>query len=256
MGLINEIFDLTGKVAVITGGGAGLGKVFGRAFAGSGANVVLAARKVERCEEAAQELHKYGIKAIPVKTDVSKEEDCKRLVEITMKEFGKIDILVNNAAATWGEPFLGYSLQGWKKVIDVNLTGTFILSREASKVMVTQNSGKIINVSSVNGYVGSDPNLQQTIAYHSSKGAIVAFTKDLAMTLAPHNIQVNVLVPGYFSSGLTRLHPQLDKMISLHPLGRLGEENELIGASIFLASNASNFMTGAELVIDGGYLAR
>lgn len=250
-----EMFDLTGKVAVITGGSIGLGAYMGTGLAEAGANVVVAARKVERCRDMCAQLEQScGVRAVPAACDVAKAEDCQALVDLTMKEFGRIDILINNAGYTWAADAMNYPMDKWQQILDVNLTGLFHLSALAARVMKEQGGGKIINITSVAGFLGTVPEAQNTIAYNASKGAVVALTKDLACKWARYGIYVNAIAPGFFpthmSGGLLEKNKHL--VLPRVPVGRLGNEDDLKGVVVFLASRASDYVTGQCIMVEGG----
>ncbi|SFD93815.1 gluconate 5-dehydrogenase [Bacillus sp. OV194] len=249
-----KLFDLTGKTAIITGGGRGLGQQIAEAFAEAGANVVLCSRKVEACEEAAQKLKQLGIKTLALKCDISNPEDVQSVIDRTQQEFDSIDILVNNSGATWGAPAAEMPYEAWKKVIDVNVTGTFLMSQAAGKVMIEQKSGKIINIASVAGLGGTDPRYMDTIGYNTSKGAVITFTKDLAVKWGQHNINVNAIAPGFFPTKMSKvlIEHGKDAILEGTPLNRFGSDDDLKGAALFLASNASNYVSGDVLIVDGG----
>ncbi len=199
---INELFSLRKMVAIITGGGRGIGKFIAGGLAEAGADVVIASRKIENCVEAAKEFEELGVKAIAVQCDLAKEEDIDNLVKSAMESFGRINILVNNAGLTWGAPTLEYPTDKWEKVINVNLRAAFLLSRNVARIMVKQNRGKIINITSVLSFRGATEKMNAAIAYNASKGGINALTLDLAVKLARNNINVNGIVPGYFVTDL------------------------------------------------------
>ncbi|MED2973787.1 SDR family oxidoreductase [Fictibacillus sp. B-59209] len=249
-----KLFDLTGKTAIITGGGRGLGQQIAEAFAEAGANVVLCSRKVEACEQAAQKLKQLGIKTLALKCDISNPEDVQSVIDRTLQEFDSIDILVNNSGATWGAPAAEMPYEAWKKVIDVNVTGTFLMSQAAGKVMIEQKSGKIINIASVAGLGGTDPRYMDTIGYNTSKGAVITFTKDLAVKWGQHNINVNAIAPGFFPTKMSKvlIEHGKDAILEGTPLNRFGSDDDLKGAALFLASNASNYVSGDVLIVDGG----
>ncbi|UZJ76880.1 SDR family oxidoreductase [Fictibacillus sp. KU28468] len=249
-----KLFDLTGKTAIITGGGRGLGQQIAEAFAEAGANVVLCSRKVEACEETAQKLKQLGIKTLALKCDISNPEDVQSVIDRTLQEFDSIDILVNNSGATWGAPAAEMPYEAWKKVIDVNVTGTFLMSQAAGKVMIEQKSGKIINIASVAGLGGTDPRYMDTIGYNTSKGAVITFTKDLAVKWGQHNINVNAIAPGFFPTKMSKvlIEHGKDAILEGTPLNRFGSDDDLKGAALFLASNASNYVSGDVLIVDGG----
>ncbi|MFB6465368.1 SDR family oxidoreductase [Cytobacillus sp. Hz8] len=249
-----KLFDLTGKTAIITGGGRGLGAQIAEGFAEAGANIVLCSRKVEACQKVANQLEKLGVKTLALACDISDPDDVNRVVEETIKEFGSIDILVNNSGATWGAPVAEMPFDAWQKVINVNVTGTFLMSQAVGRVMIEQNTGKIINIASVAGLGGTDPRVMDTIGYNTSKGAVITFTKDLAVKWGPYNINVNAIAPGFFPTKMSKVLIENGKnpILESTPLRRFGTENDLKGAAVFLASEASSFITGDVLIVDGG----
>ena len=253
---VKQLLYLTGRVAVITGGSIGLGRQMAEGLAEMGANLVLCARKPERCQEAATELQQLGIKAIALACDIRNQTSVQELVDRTLAQFGKIDILINNAGISWGAPVEEMRLEDWSKVIETNLTGSFLCAQAVGKIMIGQGRGKIINIASVAGLGGAPPELP-AIGYHASKGGVVSFTKDLACKWAAHNIQVNAIAPGWFpthmSSRVIERHREL--FLSHIPARRFGHEDDLKGAAVFLASDASNYVTGHVLVVDGGQTA-
>jgi NAD(P)-dependent dehydrogenase (short-subunit alcohol dehydrogenase family) len=251
---VNELFDLTGKVAIVTGGGRGLGQQIAEGFAEAGANVVVCSRKLEACQEVSDELKKIGVDSIALKCDVTNPEDIKNVVEKTLERFGRIDILVNNSGATWGALAEEMPLEAWNKVIDVNVTGTFLMSQAVGKVMIEQQSGKIINIASVAGLGGSNPKYMNAIGYNASKGAVITFTKDLAVKWGPHGIYVNAIAPGFFPTKMSKglLEQGGSGILEGTPLGKFGSDSDLKGVALFLAAPASNFVTGDVLVVDGG----
>ena len=253
---LKDLFNLSGKTALITGGYTGLGKQMAVALAEYGSDLVLAARKVERCEKVADEISQlFGIKAIAVQCDVSKEEDVVAAVSRTVENFGRLDILVNNAGITWGAPAEEYPLDKWQQVINVNLTGTFMAAKEAYRVMKKQGKGKIINVASVMGLVGCKANIMDAAAYNASKGAIVNMTRDLAAKWAPFGVNVNALSPGWFPTHMAEkvLEMRRKEFLDYIPAGRFGNDDDIKGAVLYLASNASDYMHGQVMVVDGGW---
>ena len=253
---VQELFDLSGKVAIVTGGSIGLGRQMAEALAEAGADLVLCARKKERCEKAAKELEALGTDVLALGCDVKKPAEVQAVLDATVERFGRLDILINNAGTSWGAPVEEMTLEQWNKVIETNLTGTFLFSQAAGKVMVPQKSGKIINITSVAGIHGAPPSFQ-AIGYHASKGGVIAFTKDLACKWGQHNIQVNAIAPGWFPTNMSAVVIERNRETFLQrlPLGRFGGENDLKGAAVFLASAASDFVTGHVLVVDGGQTA-
>jgi NAD(P)-dependent dehydrogenase (short-subunit alcohol dehydrogenase family) len=253
---VKEPFNLSGRVAIITGGSVGLGRQMAEGLAEAGANVVLCARKKERCEQAAAELKQLGVKTLALGCDVKKPNDVQAVVDATVAQFGRIDIMINNAGTSWGAPVEEMRLEQWNKVIETNLTGTFLFSQAVGKVMVPQRRGKIINIASVAGLRGAPPEFQ-AIGYHASKGGVIAFTKDLACKWGIHNIQVNAIAPGWFPTNMSQviIERNKDAFLGKIPLRRFGNENDLKGAAVYLSSDASDYVTGHVLVVDGGQTA-
>jgi NAD(P)-dependent dehydrogenase (short-subunit alcohol dehydrogenase family) len=253
---VKHLFDLTGRVAIVTGGSIGLGRQMAEGLAEMGASLVLCARKKERCEQAAEELRALGVKTLAVGCDVRDPASVRDLVAATISEFGRINILINNAGTSWGAPMQEMRLEHWNKVIETNLTGTFLCCQAAGKFMVSQKHGKIINIASTAGLRGSPPDFQ-AIGYHASKGGVIAFTKDLARKWAIHNVCVNAIAPGWFPTHMSEMVIERNRENILRgiPLGRFGNEHDLKGAAVFLASDASDFITGDVLVVDGGQSA-
>jgi NAD(P)-dependent dehydrogenase (short-subunit alcohol dehydrogenase family) len=251
-----QLFDLSGRVAIITGGSVGLGRQMAEGLAEMGADLVLCARKKEPCEQAAKDLQQLGVKALGLACDVRNQAAIHEVVETTVSRFGRIDILINNAGTSWGAPVEEMRLEHWNKVIETNLTGTFLFSQAAGKIMIGQRRGKIINIASVAGLHGAPPEFQ-AIGYHASKGGVITFTKDLACKWAMHNIHVNAIAPGWFPTNMSEVVIERNKesLRKRIPLGRFGNEDDLKGAAVFLASNASDFVTGHVLVVDGGQSA-
>lgn len=255
---VQQLFDLTGKTAIITGGGRGLGAQMAEAYAEAGANLVLCSRKKEACEEVARSMEeKHGVKTIALQCDVTNQDQVNEVVKQSIESFGKIDILVNNSGATWGAPSLEMPLEAWQKVMNVNATGTFLMAQAVGKVMVDQGAGKIINIASVAGLGGADPRFMDTVGYNASKGAILTLTKDLAVKWGVHGVNVNAIAPGFFPTKMSKvvLEQGGQHILDRTPLNRFGSEEDLKGAALFLASAASNYVTGETLVVDGGMQA-
>ena len=253
---VRELFELAGRTAIITGGAVGLGRQMADALAEMGANIVLCARKKERCVQAAEELQKLEVKTLALSCDVKNPADVHAVVDTTLATFGRIDILINNAGTSWGAPVEEMRMEQWNKVIETNLTGTFLFCQAVGKTMIAQRRGKIINIASVAGLGGSPPEFQ-AIGYHASKGGVIIFTKDLACKWGMHNIQVNAIAPGWFPTDMSRvlIERNREALLSRIPLNRFGSDRDLKGAAVFLASNASDFVTGHVLVVDGGQSA-
>jgi NAD(P)-dependent dehydrogenase (short-subunit alcohol dehydrogenase family) len=251
-----QMFDLAGRVAIVTGGSVGLGRQMAEGLAQMGANLVLCARKKERCLQAAEELRALGVQVLPMACDVKDPASIQEVVDASVKQFGRIDTLINNAGTSWGAPVESMTLEQWNKVIETNLTGTFLFSQAVGKVMIGQRRGKIINIASIAGLRGSSPKLP-AIGYSASKGGVIIFTKDLACKWGMHNIQVNAIAPGWFPTDMSEkvIERNKEALLAGIPLGRFGGPHDLKGAAIFLASDASSFITGHVLVVDGGQSA-
>jgi NAD(P)-dependent dehydrogenase (short-subunit alcohol dehydrogenase family) len=254
---VEDLFRLEDKTAIVTGGGSGIGRQMAGALAELGANVVLCARKVERCEQAAAELAELGVRTLALPCDVRSGEDVAAVVERAVDELGSIDVLVNNAGTSWGAPAEDTPLEGWQKVLDVNLTGVFLFSKAAGRVMIDRGGGSIVNIASVAGLRGSPPGAMDAIAYNASKGGVISFTRDLAQKWAHYGIRVNAIAPGWFPSDMSKilLERHGDSFLQSIPLRRFGGPEDLKGAVAFLASPASAYVTGHTLVVDGGQSA-
>jgi NAD(P)-dependent dehydrogenase (short-subunit alcohol dehydrogenase family) len=253
-----ELFDLTGKVAIVTGGATGLGRQIAQGLAECGADVVVCARNAERCEQAASELEAPGVRALGLGCDVRDPASIQAVVARTVEHLGRVDILVNNSGTSWGAAPEDVPLAGWQKVIDVNLTGAFLFAQAVGRELIRQgDGGKIINIASVAAFRGADPAAMDAVAYNASKGGLVAMTTDLAVKWAPHRICVNAIAPGWFPSDMSEsvLERSGHLLLSRIPLGRFGGADDLKGAAVFLASPASDFVTGTTLPVDGGQLA-
>jgi gluconate 5-dehydrogenase len=251
---VKNLFDLTGKVALITGGSRGLGLQMAEAFGEMGGKVAISARKTSELDEARAHLEKLGVECLALTNDLSKFEQIPTMVDAVVQHFGTIDILVNNAGATWGAPAEDYPLEAWNKVMNLNINAMFLLSQHVGKhLMIPKQAGKIINVASVAGLSGNPPGMA-TIAYNTSKGADINFTRALAAEWGRHNINVNAICPGFFptkmASGL--LEKIGDQMVARTPLQRLGGDEDLKGTAVFLASEASRHVTGQYIAVDGG----
>jgi gluconate 5-dehydrogenase len=255
---VQQLFDLTGQVALVTGGSRGLGLQMAHALGEAGAKIMLSSRKAADLEEAAAELQAAGIDARWIAADCGKEEDIRRLAAETMERMGPIDILVNNAGATWGAPAEDHPVEAWDKVMNLNVRGYFILSQEVAKhSFIPRGKGRILNVASIAGLAGN-PSEMKTIAYNTSKGAVINFTRALAGEWGEHGITVNAICPGFFPSKMTYgLLEKLgaDKMAAGAPLRRLGDNEDLKGLAVLFASDAGKHITGQWLAVDGGVSA-
>ena len=249
------MFDLKGKVAVVSGASSGLGKQMAKAFANQGADLVILARRIERLKELKKELEEQGVKVLPIKCDVTSTEDINNAAKLAEKEFGKVDILVNCAGSSKDKGVLDMQDDEWDFTIETDLTSVFKMTRAFANIMKKNNYGRIINIASMYGLVGNDE--IPTIAYHSSKGGVVNFTRAAAAELAKYNITVNAICPGYFYTELTTEVLESDyfkEFANNHvPMKRYGKEGELNAGAIFLASNEASYVTGVILPIDGGY---
>jgi NAD(P)-dependent dehydrogenase (short-subunit alcohol dehydrogenase family) len=255
---MSNLFDLTGKVAIVTGAGAGLGVTFSTALAEAGASVVCADINGENAEKTAADLTAKGHTAIGMAASVAVEADVEAMVTAAVETFGGVDILVNNAGIAAVGPAEETTLADWQRVVDVNLTGVFLCAKAAGQAMMkTGRGGRIINIASILGAVGSEP--VPAASYAATKGAVVNLTRDLAIHWAPHNIRVNALGPAYFPSemtaGLMADPAMLAAVEQRTPMGRVGRPEELKGPIVFLASDASSYVTGQTLYVDGGWTA-
>lgn len=250
---IRELFDLTGKVAIVTGGSRGIGVEMAEALAEAGASLMLCARREEWLNETVEEFRAKGFQVAGKACDVSKAEDVQAVVDETVAKFGKVDILINNAGVSWGAMPEDMTLEQWQKVIDVNLTGCFLMAQACGREMLKQNSGSIINIASIAG-ITSSANGPFYAGYVASKAGLIGLTRELAASWGRKGIRVNAVAPGFFHSRLA------DKVIDLYErviqetnvIPRIGNEGELKGITVFLASEASSYITGQTIAVDGG----
>ncbi|WP_321417886.1 glucose 1-dehydrogenase [uncultured Methanomethylovorans sp.] len=255
--MVNNLFDLSGKVAIVTGASGGLGVKFTKALASAGANITIAARRVEKLETLKVELEKIGIKCLTVKCDVLIEDDVINVVERTVKKFGKIDILVNNAGTASFTSAEDVTKEEWDNVLNTNLRGTFFFAKHAARKMKERNYGRIINIASMYGVIG---NMQNPLSsYHASKGGVMNLTKALAGEWAQYGITVNAIGPGFFESEMTKDLVSdasfKDFVRSRCPMKRIGKPGEMDGLLIYLASDNSSYLTGQHICVDGGWTA-
>ena len=254
---VEALFGLTGRVAVVTGASSGLGVGFARALAEAGANLVLAARRADRLESLAQELREAGAEVLPVACDVTEATQVEALKDACLERFGRVDILVNNAGTTEVVPAENESEEAFLRVLNVNLNGSFYCAQRFGRVMLEAGQGSIINVASIFGMVGSGAIPQA--GYVASKGAVVNMTRELAAQWARRGVRVNAIAPGFFLSEMTEEMFADDRSMSWlrrnTPAGRPGKVEELYGAVIYLASDASTYVTGQTLAVDGGWTA-
>lgn len=254
-----ELFDLTGQVAIVTGGATGIGLQISYALGEAGASVIIAARKVDRCREVAEKMAKeLGITVLPVQVDICDPDSIEKFYQTVAAHFPRIDILVNNSGTAWDAPSLEYSLEAWEKVLRVNLTGTWLMAQQAARIMARQKYGRIINISSLAGCVGASEKVMDTVAYQASKAGVIGLTRDLAVKWAKYNITVNSIAPGWFPTKLSSgaLDLREDTLIGNIPLGRFGKEDELKAAALFMASPGAAYCTGTTLNVDGGWVAQ
>ena len=252
---IQQLFDLRGKTALVTGGSRGLGLQLARALGEAGATLMLSSRKAHDLEQAAAELKADGIDARWIAADCAQDAEIKRLADETLAQFGHLDILVNNAGASWGAPAEDHPVDAWDKVMNLNVRGYFLLSqRVAKQSMIARRSGRIINVASILGLNGNPPDMN-TIAYNTSKGAVINFTRTLGAEWGRYNITVNAICPGFFPSKMTAgLMATIgeDRLAAAAPMQRLGDDEDLKGLCVLFASDAGKHITGQWLAVDGG----
>ncbi len=259
---LNELFDLKGKTAIVTGGARGIGRFISNGLAEAGANVVVASRKLVNCEKTAIELKESGVEALAVKCDMLSIDDIANLVDVTVKTFGTIDVLFNNAGITWGAPTLDFPLDKWAKVFDINVKGLWALTQKTANVMKENGGGKIISISSVVANRGTPEFSHPAVAYNSSKAAVETLTKNLAIKLADQKISVNAIAPGFFRTDMMEWvfdennKGALDFTLSTIPAKRVAGEDDMKGLAVFLASKASDYLTGAIIPVDGGMSAQ
>ncbi len=255
---VQQLFDLTGKTALVTGGSRGLGLQMAQALGEAGARIVLSSRKAEDLEQATAQLQDRGIDARWVAADCAQESGVRHLVDETLQRVGDVDILVNNAGATWGAPAEDHPVEAWDKVMDLNVRGYFLLSQAiAKRSMIGRRSGSIVNVASIAGLGGNTAGLQ-TLAYNTSKGAVINFTRALACEWGRHGIRVNAICPGFFPSRMTAGTLKAigeENLMARSPLGRLGDGEDLKGLCVLYASDAGKHITGQWLAVDGGMSA-
>jgi len=252
---IQQLFDLTGRTALVTGGSRGLGLQIAEALGEAGAKVMLTSRKAADLEQAAAHLSQRGIDARWIAGDAANTDDIHRVCTETLARIGPVDILVNNAGAAWGAAAEDHPLAAWDKVMNLNIRSVFLFSQAIAKLsMIPRGQGRIINIASIAGLAGNPPGMEM-LAYNTSKGAVVNFTRALAAEWGEHHITVNAIAPGFFPSRMTA-HTLAtlgaDTMAAKAPLGRLGDDDDLKGAALLFASAAGKHITGQCLAVDGG----
>jgi gluconate 5-dehydrogenase len=258
-----EMFSLKGKTALITGGGRGIGKFIATGLAEAGADVILTSRKMKNLEATARNLEKaYGIRALAIACDVAKEDEIENMLREAQNKFPRIDILVNNAGATWGAPTLEFPLEKWDQLFNVNVRGVWIITQQVARIMKNQGGGNIINISSIMAFRGSLEKAHPAIPYNSTKAAINLLTMNLAVKLSPYKIRVNAIAPGFFHTDMMayiekpEFKKEYESLKDMIPMQRVGDMDDIKGVAVFLASDASAYMTGHVIVIDGGLLAK
>jgi NAD(P)-dependent dehydrogenase (short-subunit alcohol dehydrogenase family) len=255
---VRKLLDLTGKIALVTGGSRGLGLQIAEALGEMGAKVALTARKADELEEARAHLSQLSIEAMALVCDLSQPEAIGPMVGKLLDRHGKVDILVNNAGASWGAPAEDHPLEAWHKVVDLNLTGTFLVTQAVGKrSMIPNRYGRIVTVASIAGLRGNPVGMLKTLAYNTTKGGLVNFTRALASEWGEYGITVNAIAPGFFPSKMSRgaLEKIGEKVVASSPLHRLGNEEDLKGVVALLASDAARHITGQIIAVDGGVSA-
>jgi NAD(P)-dependent dehydrogenase (short-subunit alcohol dehydrogenase family) len=254
-----QLFSLAGKTALVTGGSRGLGLQMAEALGEQGARIVISARKQAELDEAVALLSSRGVDASAIAVDLSDDAQVQPFVDEALKRLGHIDILVNNAGASWGAPAEDYPLEAWDKVMNLNIRSIFLVTQAVGKAsMIPRGYGRIINISSIAGLAGNPPNTMKTIAYNTSKGALVNFTRTLAGEWGRYGITVNSIAPGFFPSKMTKgLLAAIgeETLAKEAPLGRIGDDEDLKGATVLFASDAGKHITGQTLAVDGGVSA-
>lgn len=256
---VQQLFSLKGKTAIVTGGSRGLGLQMAEALGEQGARIVISARKHDELDEAVAQLSARGIEASAIAVDLAAEAQVLPFAEEALRRLGQVDILVNNAGTTWGAPAEDYPLAAWDKVMDLNVRSMFLLTQAIGKLsMIPRRYGRVVNISSIAGLFGNPPSTMQTLAYNTSKGAVVNFTRALAAEWGRYGITVNSIAPGFFRSRMTKgviAAYGEDGLSKDAPLQRIGDEEDLKGAVVLFASDAGKHITGQVLAVDGGVTA-
>lgn len=249
---ILDKMKLDGRIAIITGGARGIGKSAAISLAQAGADIAIVDRDIDEAVKTAEEIKAYGVRTIAVKTDVTDPDDVNSMADAVVKTFGTIDIAFCNAGICINEKAEDMSFESWKKVIDINLTGVFLTAQAAGRVMIRNRKGSIITTASMSGHIVNFP--QPQCAYNASKAGVIMLTKSLAVEWAPYNVRVNSISPGYIATEMTlKATDWIPSWVGSTPAGRMGNPEELQGAVLYLASDASSFTTGADIVVDGAF---
>jgi len=252
---VRQLLELGGRTALVTGGSRGLGLQIAEALGEMGAKIAITARKQNELDDAVSHLKKMGVNATAYVCDIGKREAIAPMADAVLEKFGRVDILVNNAGATWGAPAEEHPLEAWDKLVNVNLTGVFVLTQYIGrKSMLPARWGRVINVASIAGLMGQDPRIVRTIAYNATKGGLVNFTRALAAEWGSHGITVNAICPGFFPSRMTQatLDTTGELIRDWTPTKRLGNDEDLKGLAVLLASEGSRHITGQAIAVDGG----
>ncbi len=252
-----QLFDLSDRIALVTGGSRGLGLEIASGLVEAGARIAITAQRESWLRSAGQELRALGASPLVLQCNVASAEQVQATVSAAVAELGRIDILVNSAGISWAAAAERMPLEKWQAVMDVNATGTFLMCQAVGREMIQAGGGRIINIASVAGLAGSSAGVLDAVGYAASKGAVISLTRDLAVKWARHGIRVYAIAPGYFATKMTEgvLAKSQSEIEASIPMGRIGREGELKGAAVFLASRASEYVTGQVLAVDGGYLA-
>jgi len=257
---VDRLFDLSGRAALVTGGGRGIGRHIALGLAEAGADVVVASRKLAKCRETLALVEERGRRAWALEVDLSDGDAALALADRAIEAAGRLDILVNNAGVIWGAPALEFPIEGWDRVFDVNVRSLWILSQRVARHMASRGGGAILHISSISGLRGASDQQEPAISYAAAKGAVNALTLDMAVKLAPHRIRVNAIAPGAFDTDMLEYVRKdadtLRRFLDQIPLGRAGGEDDVKGAAVFLVSDAAAYVTGHVLVVDGGWLVR
>jgi NAD(P)-dependent dehydrogenase (short-subunit alcohol dehydrogenase family) len=255
---IRELFDLSGRIALVTGGSRGLGLEIARGLGEAGASVAITARREQWLKPAEEALRADGVDCLAKLCDVSQADQVSTAVSAVIERYGRVDILINNAGVSWAEPAESMPIEKWRSVFDTNVAGCFLMSQAVGAAMIRAgHGGAIVNIASIAGLVGTPSHVLDAVGYSASKGAVISLTRDLAVKWAPHGIRVNAIAPGFFETRMTAgvLERSRGAIEGATPMGRVGRPEELRGVAVFLASTAASYITGQVIVVDGGATA-